>query len=72
MERSIAAKNEEHLCACKDIKNPSILKRIHPEDSLEGLMLKLRLQYFGHLMGTANSLEKTLILGKIGDGRRRG
>ena len=52
--------------------NPSILKRIHPEDSLEGLMLKLRLQYFGHLMGTANSLEKTLILGKIEDGRRRG
>ena len=51
--------------------NPSILKRIHPEDSLEGRMLKLRLQNFGHLMGRANSLEKTLTLGKI-EGRRRG
>ena len=50
--------------------NPSILKRIHPEDSLEGRMLKLRLQNFGHLMGRANSLEKTLTLGKIEGGRR--
>ena len=45
--------------------NPSILKEINPEYSLEGLMLKLKLQYFGHLMGTAGSLEKTLMLEKI-------
>ena len=48
----------------------SILKEINPEYSLEGLMLKLKLQYFGHLMQRADSLEKTLVLGKI-DGRRR-
>ena len=51
--------------------NQSILKEISPECSLEGLMLKLKLQYFGHLMRRANSLEKTLMLGKI-EGRRRG
>ena len=51
--------------------NQSILKEISPDYSLEGLMLKLKLQYFGHLMRRANSLEKTLILGKI-EGRRRG
>ena len=50
--------------------NQSILKEINPEYSLEGLMLKLKLQYFGHLMRRADSLEKTLILGKI-EGRRR-
>ena len=50
--------------------NQSILKEINPEYSLEGLMLKLKLQYFGHLMRRANSLEKTLMLGKI-EGRRR-
>ena len=50
----------------------SILKEISPEYTLEGLMLKLKLQYFGHLMRRANSLEKTLMLGKIGDRRRRG
>jgi len=50
--------------------NQSILKEISAEYSLEGLMLKLKLQYFGHLMQRADSLEKTLILGKIG-GRRR-
>ena len=49
----------------------SILKEINSEYSLEGLMLKLKLQYFGHLMGKADSLEKTLMLGKI-EGRRRG
>ena len=49
----------------------SILKEISPEYSLEGLMLKLKLQYFGHLMGRTDSLEKTLMLGNIG-GRRRG
>ena len=51
--------------------NQSILKEISPEFSLEGLMLKLKLQYFGHLMQTVDSLEKSLILGKI-EGRRRG
>ena len=45
--------------------NQLILKEINPEYSLEGLMLKLKLQYFGHLMGRTNSLEKTLILGKV-------
>ena len=52
--------------------NQSILKEISPEISLEGLMLKLKLQYFGHLMGRVDSLEKTLILGKIEGRRRRG
>ena len=52
--------------------NQSILKKISPEYSLEGLMLKLKLQYFGHLMQRADSLEKTLMLGKIEDKRRRG
>ena len=52
--------------------NQSILKEISPEYSLEGLMLKLKLQYFGHLMWRTNSLEKTLILGKTEGGRRRG
>ena len=51
--------------------NQSILKEINPENSLEGLMLKLKLQYFGHLMQRVNSLEKTLMLEKI-EGRRRG
>ena len=50
--------------------NQSILKEINPEYSLEGLMVKLKLQYFGHLMGRANSLEKTLIWGKSEDGKR--
>ena len=50
----------------------SILKEISPEYSLEGLMLKLKLQYFGHLMRRTDSLEKTLMLGKIEGGRRRG
>ena len=52
--------------------NQSILKEISPAYSLEGLMLKLKLQYFGHLMQRADSLEKTLMLGKIEGGRRRG
>ena len=52
--------------------NQSILKEISPEYSLEGVMLKLKLQYFGHLMWRADSLEKTLMLGKIEGGRRRG
>ena len=54
------------------ISNQSILKESSPEYSLEGLMMKLKLQYFGHLMGRADSLENTLILGKIEGRRRRG
>ena len=56
---------------CKEIKL-SILKEISPEYSLEGLMLKLKLQYFGYLMQRADSLEKTLMLGKTEGRRRRG
>ena len=52
--------------------NQSILKEISPEYSLEGLMLKLTLQYFGHLMRRTDSFEKTVILGRIEGGRRRG
>ena len=52
--------------------NQSILKEISPEYSLEGLMLRLKLQYFGHLMQRADLFEKTLMLGKIEGGRRRG
>ena len=52
--------------------NQSMLKEMSPEYSLEGLMLKLKLQYFGHLMQSADSFEKTLMLGKIEGGRRRG
>ena len=51
--------------------NQSILKEISPGISLEGMMLKLKLQYFGHLMGRVDSLEKTLMLGEIGGRRRR-
>ena len=56
---------------CKEIQ-PVILKEISPGCSLEGLMLKLKLQYFGHLMQRANTLEKTLMLGKIEGRRKRG
>ena len=56
---------------CKEIK-PVNPKEINPEYSLEGLMLKLKLQYFGHLMLRTDSMEKTLMLGKIEGGRRRG
>ena len=52
--------------------NQSILKELSPECTLEGLMLKLKLQYFGHLMRRADSFEKTLMLGKIEGGRKRG
>ena len=52
--------------------NQTILKEINPGISLEGMMLKLKLQYFGHLMGRVDSLEKTLMLGGFGDRRRRG
>ena len=60
------------VCIQKKNKNQSVLKEVNPEYSLEGLMLKLKFQYFGHLMRTTNSLEKTLILGKIEGKRRRG
>ena len=56
----------------KTLESPSILKEISPECSLEGLMLKLKLQYFGHLMRRADSLEKTMMLGGIRGRRRRG
>ena len=56
---------------CREIK-PVNLKEINPQYSLEGLLLKLKLQYFGHLMQTANSFEKTLMLGKIEGRWRRG
>ena len=52
--------------------NQSILKEISPEYSLEGLVLKLKLQYFGQLMQSTNSFEKTLMMGKIEGGRRKG
>ena len=61
----------ESLLDCKEIK-PVTLKEINPEYSLEGLILKLKLQYFGHLMQRVVSLEKTLMLGKIKGRRRRG
>ena len=64
----VLEKTLESPLDCKEIKQ-SILKEINPEYSLEGLMLKLKLQYFGDLMQRANSLEKTLTLGKI-EGRR--
>ena len=54
------------------VSNQSILKEINPEYSLEGLMLKLNLQYFGHLMQRTDSFEKTVMLGRIEGGRRRG
>ena len=56
---------------CKEIKQ-SILKEINPEYSLEGLMMKLKLQYFGHLMQRVDSLEKTLMLGKTEGRKKRG
>ena len=59
-------------CGAGEDSNQSILKEISPECSLEGLMLKLKFQYFGHLMRRADSLEKTLMLGKIEGRRRRG
>ena len=66
----VLEKTLESPLDCKEIK--PVLKEINPEYSLEGLMLKLKLQYFGHLMRRADSLEKTLMLGGIGGRRRRG
>ena len=72
-------KTLENPLDCKEIKpanpkgiNPECFLEINPESSLEGLMLKLKFQYFGHLMRRADSLEKTLMLGKIEGKRRRG
>ena len=62
---------KEHLLVVRRLSQ-SIIKEINPEYSLEGLMLRLKLQYFGHLMGRTDSLEKTLMLGKIKGKRRRG
>ena len=67
----VLEKTLESPLDCKEIQ-PVHPKGDQPEYSLEGLMLKLKLQYFGHLMRRANSLEKTLMLGKIGGRRRRG
>jgi len=67
----VLEKTLESPLDCKR-SNKSILKEISPDYSLEGLMLKLKLQYFGHLMGRTDSLEKTLMLGKIEGRRRRG
>ena len=65
----VLEKTIESPLDCKEIQQ-SILKEISPEYSLKGLMLKLKLKYFGHLMQRADSLEKTLMLGKV-EGRRR-
>ena len=67
----VLEKTLESPLVCKEIQ-PSILKEISPEYSLERLMLKLKLQYFGHLMRKTMSFEKTLMLGKIEGGRKRG
>ena len=67
----VLEKTLESPLECKEIK-PDFLKEISPEYLLEGLMLKLKLQYFGHLMQGTDSLEKILMLGKTEDGRRRG
>ena len=66
----VLEKTLESPLDCKEIQ-PVHPKEVSPEYSLEGLMLKLKLQYFGHLMQRADSLEKTLMLGKIEDRRRR-
>ena len=66
----VLEKTLESPLDCKEIKPGDVLKEIHPEYSLEELMLKLKLQYFGHLMQINDSFEKTLMLGKI-EGRRR-
>ena len=67
----ILEKTLESPLDCKEIQ-PVHLKEMSPEYSLEGLMVKLKLESFGHLMGRTDSLEKTLMLGKIEDRRRRG
>ena len=71
MEKTIKVKTLESPLDCREIQ-PVHPKGINPEYSLEGLMLKLKLQYFGHLMQRTDSFEKTLMLGKIEGRRRRG
>ena len=61
-----------YVLVCLSLRRQSIFKKISPEYSLEGLMLKLKFQYFGHLMRTVDSLENSMMLGKIGGRRRRG
>ena len=68
----VLEKTLESPLNCKEKSNQSILKEIGPGYSLEGMMLKLKLQYFGHLMQRVDSLDKTLMLGEIGDRRKRG
>jgi len=68
----VVLEKTQESCGLQRDKNQSILKEINPEYSLEGLMLKLKLQYLGHLMQRADSLEKTLMLGKIEGRRTRG
>ena len=68
----VLEKTLESPLDCKEIQPVSILKEISPRCSLEGMMLELKLQYFGHLMRRVDSLEKTLMLGGIGGRRRRG
>ena len=70
----VLEKTLESPLDCKEIQpvSPNFLKEISPEYSLKGLMLKLKPQYFGHLIQRSDSLEKTLMLGKIEGGRRRG
>ena len=68
----VLEKTLERVPCTERRSNQSILEEISPGCSLEGMMLKLKLQYFGHLMRRVDSLEKTLMLGGIGDGRRRG
>ena len=68
----VLEKTLESPLDCKERSNQSILKEISPGISLEGMMLKLKLQYFGHLIGRVDSLEKTLMLGGIGSRRKRG
>ena len=68
----VLEKTLESPLDCKEIQPRSILKEISPECSLKGLMLKLKLQNFGHVTGRADSLEKTLMLGKIDGTRKRG
>ena len=68
----VLEKTLESPSYCKEIQPVHILKEINPGISLEGMMLKLKLQYFGHLMRRVDSLEKTLMLGGIGGSRRKG
>ena len=68
----VLEKTLENSLDCKEIQPVHPKEKISPENSLEGLMLKLKLQYFGHLMRRTDSFEKTLMLGKIKGGRKRG